>query len=431
MVELQIINKILQDKSISMLINNNINEEHFIIYNEEMKFILKHKTDYGTIPDKETFLMHFQDFDVIEVQESEKYLIETLQEQYMYHKMVPFVHQLADKVTEDAEKAVEFLMAQTDSIRKLSAQYKSGYDIVKNSSDRKDEFKFRNEAKGLLGITTGIDELDEITHGWLKEDFIVITGRTNEGKTWVLLFFLVSAWLAGVPVLLYSGEMSETLVGFRFDTLKGKFSNRALMGGKDDLGDGASPEDYYEFLEDISTTETPFIVITPKHIGGRRLNIPLLHQLIEQYRPGIVGIDQVTLMDDYRREKGDPKRLQYTNIAEDLYLTSEKYQIPILSPTQASRESTKDKKNKDKAPELEHISESDGIPQNATRVVSIKKIDVTMKIALKKNRYGENNQEIMLIWDIDKGIVKPFLKTETDDDGNIEQSEQLEGEELF
>lgn len=431
MIEVQVINKILQEKSLAILNNNSIGRDYFAVYRDEIDFILNHHSSYGGVPDNETFLSNFTDFDLIHVEESEKYLVETLQEQYMYQQMVPFVHKLAEKVTDNSEEAVEFLMSQTDNLLRLTAQYREGYDIIKNSTDRKEEFKFRHEADGLLGITTGIPEFDEITHGWMKEDFIVIAGRTNEGKTWVLLFFLVAAWASGVPVLLYSGEMSETLVGFRVDTLHGHFSNRAIMSGQDDLGEGRTPQDYYDYLEDISTNEVPFVVITPKQLGGRRLTVPKLHQLIEQYKPGIVGIDQISLMDDARREKGDPKRIQYGNISEDLFLTSEKYAIPILAPVQANRESKKDKDSKDDTPQPEHIAESDAIPQNATRVIGIRKIDVTMKLGLSKNRYGENNKEIMLIWDIDKGIVRPFLSLGTNDQGEAEEVTQLEGEDLF
>src|SRR5699024_2253753 len=179
-------------------------------------------------------------------------------------------------------------------------------------------------------------ELDEITYGWMKEDLIIILGRTNEGKTWVLLFFLVSAWMAGIPVFLYCGEMSENLIGFRFDTLYKNFSNSKLMAGSSDLGDGKNVDEYYEYLSNQSTNETA------QHLRGNRLTVPKLNQLIEQYKPGIVGIDQISLMDDVRRQSGDPKRIQYSNISEDLFLTSEKYGIPVLAPAQANRDATKD-----------------------------------------------------------------------------------------
>lgn len=425
MIEVQLINKVIQQKSLTILRQNDISEEHFITYKTEIGFILEHHKEYGNVPDMETFLAKFKDFDVVEVHESDKYLIETLQEQFMYSKMVPFVNELAEIVTNDSKKAVQFIMSSMDQMKQLSAQYKAGYDIVKNSDDRREEVKFRNEAKGLLGISTGIKELDNITHGWLKEDFIVIVGRTNEGKSWVLLFFLVCAWTAGVPVFLYSGEMSETLVGFRFDTLNKHFSNDAIMSGKDNLGSETDPKslaDYYIYLDDLSTNDVPFIVCTPKHLGGRRMTVPVLHQLIEQYKPGIVGIDQLSLMEDSRAVKGEQTRLRYTHVAEDLYLTSEKYQIPILAPSQANRDSKKRSKGEDVSdtPELEHISESDGVGHNATRVVAIKQLKPTMKMGIKKNRYGLNNQEVLMIWDIDKGIVKPFLQVSTDDDGQAD-----------
>jgi len=432
MAELQTINKILLTRSLSVLNQNNIDSDYFLTYRDEIDYILDHYTEHGNVPDKETFLSEsrFKEHDFFEVSESDKYLVETLQEQYMYKHLVPFVHTLADKVTDNSEEAVEFLMAQVEQIKSLASQYKEGYDIVKGGQDRKSEYDFRNESKGLLGITTGIAELDDITHGWLKEDFIVIAGRTNEGKTWVLLFFLVSAWLAGVPVLLYSGEMSETIVGFRFDTLHGKFSGTGLMKGSDELGESKTKDDYYDYLENLSSTDVPFVVITPKHIGGKRLTIPKLHQLIEKYNPGIVGIDQLSLMDDYRAERGEQTRIRYTHIAEDLFLTSEKYEIPILTPAQANRDSSKKSANKsnEEAPELEHLAESDGIGQNATRVLTIKSIGPTMKFSLKKNRYGERFSEIMMIWDLDKGIVKPFLTAQTDNKGQIKESNPVEQE---
>lgn len=434
MIELQVINKILQQGSLTLLRQNNIDAEYFITYKAEIDFILKHHQNYGNVPDMETFLSEFNKFDVVEVHETDKYLIETLQEQFMYAKMVPFVNKLAELVTEDSKEAVQFIMGQVDELKKLSAQYKVGYDIVKNSDDRRNEVKFRTEADGLLGITTGIKELDDITHGWLKEDFIVIVGRTNEGKTWVMLFFLVAAWLSGMTVLLYSGEMSETLVGFRFDTLNEHFSNDAMMSGKKNLGTEDDPktlDDYFDYLDNLSTTDVPFVVCTPKHIGGKRLTIPVLHQLIEQYQPDIVGIDQLSLMDDYRASKGEQSRLRYTHIAEDLYLTSEKYGIPILSPAQANRDAKKNAKNNEETPELEHISESDGVGQNATRVISIKQLGPTMKLGLKKNRYGKNNQEVLLIWDIDKGIVKPFLQVSTNSGGEAQQTTVQTGVDLF
>lgn len=430
MIENQVISRILQKKSMAIVNQNGITEEYFNTCRAEFEAIQKHYKRYGNVPDVETFLGQFSEFDFIDVEETDKYLVETLQEQFLYRRLVPFVYKTAELVKTDANQAIQFVREKMEEFNKLIAGHNPGYDIVKNATDRREEYEYRRNAKGLLGITTGLQELDKITHGWLKEDFISIVGRTNEGKTWVLLFFLVAAWKAGVPVLMYSGEMSKEIIGFRFDTLNKHFSNMGLMRGAEDLG-GKTPEEYSEYLTNLSTNEVPFIVVTPKDIGGQRLRVSVLHQLIETHRPGIVGVDQISLMDDERR--GQSRTERFTNLAEDLYLTSEKYAIPVLASTQANREAEKDKQSKQNSPELYQIYGSDGIAQNSTRVISIRQVENVLKMVIKKNRYGLNNQEILIIWDIDKGIFKPFLQVNNDKDEfpEVKRLDGGKGDDLF
>ena len=42
-----------------------------------------------------------------------------------------------------------------------------------------------------------------------------------------------------------------------------------------------------------------------------------------------MGIDQLSLMEDGRAQKGDPLRLKYAHITEDLFLLSSEYKIPL------------------------------------------------------------------------------------------------------
>ena len=58
MVALQIISKILATKDCSILEKNNLTKEYFVEYQDEIQFILDHVKQYGTVPDKATFLSH-------------------------------------------------------------------------------------------------------------------------------------------------------------------------------------------------------------------------------------------------------------------------------------------------------------------------------------------------------------------------------------
>ena len=87
---------------------------------------------------------------------------------------------------------------------------------------------------------------------------------------------------------------------------------------------------------------------------------------------------------------------------------SKELKKPVLLLAQANREAVKNRK-KGESPELHDLAESDLVGQNSSRVLSLSVIDGTLKIALKKNRYGLNNKEVLMIWDINTGYLKPLL----------------------
>lgn len=441
MVEHQIICKILNTGNLNILLENGITTQEFPPdYEKEVQWLFDHYNKYGNVPDKLSFLEQFNDFEMITVSETDDYLVDKLLEKHLHSKQMKTANEWGKKLGDpDSRDAFTYLAQQVDDMRKIHQKKKRGVNLVKDNS-RHVSFKARQKLNGVIGVPTGMDDLTTITKGWLKADLIIILARTNEGKTWLLLYFLVMAWAQGIPVLLYSGEMDEEVVGYRFDTIYANFSNDALMSGKENLGgDGVNRPDteYEEYIKNLGTTETPFIVVTPKMLG-QRLDIPTLQYLYETYQPGIVGIDQISLMEDYRKQRGEPLRTQYTHIAEDLYTFSEKNGVPVLAPAQANRGSESKKEDAErKPPETHEIMESDGIGQNATRVVALAVNGVTLTINVRKNRYGKKNQEVRYLWDIDRGILKPFnlpsgeRKQIESSNGDTGTPVNTSGEELF
>lgn len=436
MVELQIINKILTENSLGLTVSRGITSDYFTTYRAEYDFILGHNEKYGQVPDALTMGSQFKDFDFVQVNEADQYLLEKLAEQYTFKMVVPIVQKSADMLQTDSIEAVRYLKSKIEPLLNIG-KFGLGKNIIKTAMERWDEYIKRKSVNGLLGITTGMPEMDEILHGWLPgEELVTIVGRTNEGKSWIMIYFLVMAWKAGKKVLLYSGEMSSLIVGFRFDTLHENFSNSGMMNGGEQLGtstDSRSEGDYQTYIDGLAKMDVPFIVVTPKDFGGRRPTVQDLNMLIEKYKPDIVGVDQLSLMEDHRQRKGDPNRILLSHITEDLFLSSEKYGIPILADAQANRkaaQSTKKDQGAENTPELDEIGEADAIGQNSSRVISIKQTSAGLKMAIKKNRYGINNREFLYFWDIDTGRFQFIHNSQYESAGEDEEG-LTDGTEVF
>lgn len=207
--------------------------------------------------------------------------------------------------------------------------------------------------------------------------------------------------------------MGVLQVAYRNDTLGMNYTNSQLMRGT--IADG----DYTQYINDLETNKElpPYIVVTPVDFGGKMLTVSKLRALIKEYKPDIVGIDQISLMEDERRLKGDQTRTQYTHIAQDLFNMSTEFSIPIIVDAQANR--NKADMAKPENPELADIGESDGIAQNSSRVISLVQTKAGLSLKITKNRYGENNKQLLYVWDIDNGIFS-FVTEQLEDGAEIE-----------
>ena len=231
MVVLQLINKIIKTSDISIVLNNNLSKDMFSDYENEFEFIYNHFNKYGKVPDKETFLNEFPEFNLIEVTETDKFLIDKLNEEYLYKKAVPVIQQTAELMKSNSEEAVEYLLQEMPQL--ISIQKTEGVDIIQKADIRYQEYLKKLEGEELNYITTGFEELDTIFKGFAKgEELVVLFARIGQGKSWILNKMLSHSWQIGMNVGLISPEMSSTKIGYRFDTLTEHFSNKNLVWRK-------------------------------------------------------------------------------------------------------------------------------------------------------------------------------------------------------
>jgi replicative DNA helicase len=256
-----------------------------------------------------TFLDNFKEFDLVEVNESDEYLVNAIREENLYYKSVDVVTNVAEKLKVNADDAVSYLLQQVETLK--PSQIITGVDIIGNARERYETYKSKQNIETPAYISTGFRELDDLLGGWAKgEEFVVFFARTGMGKSWMLLKSMTEAFLNNYRVGYISPEMSATKVGYRVDTIMKNFSNRALVRGKDVDG----YEDYINLLGDMSV---PFLVATPKDFQ-KNITVSKLRSLCINNKLDILAIDGITYLRDERKQRGDNKTTMLTNISEDL-----------------------------------------------------------------------------------------------------------------
>ncbi len=181
MIQLQFLNYILNTKDNSLITLNNLDKKYFSQYTTEWEYILNHLKEYGNIPDKETFLSVFPNFELIKVEETPSYLISELFKDYQTKQLtITFNEVRKHLLVGDTEKAISSYHGASEKLNAGVAL--QCVDILKDTS-RYDAYIERTQNFDKYYIKTGFPELDSIIGGWdREEELATIIARTNVGK---------------------------------------------------------------------------------------------------------------------------------------------------------------------------------------------------------------------------------------------------------
>ncbi len=404
-VATQILSKIILSHDLSIYNDYNLTPDYFMGYENEINFILEHYEKYGNVPDKQTYIDHFTDnegncsVEIVEVNETDRYLIDTIREEHLYSKSAEVLNEYAKLVKTDSNMANEYLASMLDV---LQPNYSiGGIDIVNSAESRLQAYRERKANPTSFYLESGFKELDELTNGFKRgEELVVVVARSGVGKSWCIEKMCTHAWQTGHNVGFISPEMGAESVGYRFDTLYKNFSNKDLMRGKQDLDE----DEYEQYVKDLKSKNNKFIVATPLDFN-KELTITKIKNFIKQNKLDLLAIDGISYIRDERSKKSDNKTITLTNISEDLMSLSVEVGIPIIVAVQSNRSGVKEDGG---SPELDNIRDSDGIAFNASMVISlgVKKDSNILELRLVKQRNGRVGDKLHYQWEANLGTFQ-------------------------
>jgi len=202
---------------------------------------------------------------------------------------------------------------------KAGADSNFGHDYIKDFEQRF-EFKSRNPIK------TGWDELDAITHQGLGTGELgVVIAPTGAGKSMALVHLGAQALMNGKNVVYYTLELSETVVGSRFDSCITKVPLNDLSYFKEEI---------YEKIHDL---EGKLIV---KEYPTKSSSVATLKNHVDKlinrgFKPDIIIVDYADLLRPISTLR--EKRHELETIYEQLRGLSQEYKCCVWTASQTNR----------------------------------------------------------------------------------------------
>lgn len=219
---------------------------------------------------------------------------------------------------------------------------------------------------GLRGHKTGYLDLDNTLGGLQKSDLIILAARPSVGKTAFAVNLAYNVAKTGVPVGMFSMEMSIDQVVDRFISLASGVSLWEMRTGKlahdtDDLLRVTMACDELKKLP-IYIDDSPSPNILQMRAMARRLQ--------SEHGLGLLVVDYLQLM-SARRNYDSPVQ-QVTEISRGLKGLAKELNIPVIALSQLSRAIEQRDGHK---PKLSDLRDSGSIEQDADLVMFIHRED--------------------------------------------------------
>ncbi len=224
---------------------------------------------------------------------------------------------------------------------------------------------YKNE-EGIVGVPTGLRDLDDRLGGLHKSDLVIIAGRPSMGKTALAtnIAFNAAKKIQEMgeksSVAFFSLEMSSEQLSTRILAEQSRIKSNDIRRGK------ISEEQFDKFIEtskDISELplyidETPAITIAALSNRARRIK--------RLFGLNLVVIDYIQLMRGANQNNGRVQEI--SEITQGLKALAKELAVPVLALSQLSRAV---EQRDDKKPQLSDLRESGSIEQDADVVMFV------------------------------------------------------------
>ena len=294
-------------------------------------------------------------------------------EKFVKRELVKISESLSDEaVDETIDKTGENIIQDTE---------KSLFDLAERGTFHQSFLKFNqaldqtiematNAMKsdhGIVGVPTGLNDLDERLGGLHKSDLVIIAGRPSMGKTALATnigYYAAKKILDDnkkSSIAFFSLEMSSEQLSTRILSEQSRIKSNDIRRGK------VTEEEFNRLIETsrnihdlpLYIDETPAITISTLSNRARRIK--------RLFGLDLIIVDYIQLMTTSSK-RYDGRVQEISEITQGLKALAKELSVPVLALSQLSRAV---EQRDDKKPQLSDLRESGSIEQDADVVMFV------------------------------------------------------------
>lgn len=378
-----LITKVVDTKDFHTLEKMRVDDSYFLV--TETKEVYRYlRSVYfapdtrGDVPSRAMIALHYPGFFWLDSQDSVGVLATELRHEKIRLELLSLATELENNASLDPVGMLATLRTRSSSLSAL-AEVGSDLSMAGCADMLRNQYDTVANAGGVIGIPYPWTALNEETQGMQGGQFLVLYGRPKSMKTWIAVDMAVHAYMhSRCRVMFYTREMSPQMICQRVAARIAKVDYKKFKNGQ---LQPAIRDHAFSIFQDLAEAETSagkygynqpcFIIVSDRSAGGSGGGVGWLQSRIRDLKPDVVFVDGMYLMKDDRSNQRSVDWKQIAHISQDLKLTAQEYNIPLIGVTQANRAA-----QKTNGDDLTELAFSDSLGQDADGVFRVTKKDV-------------------------------------------------------
>ena len=219
----------------------------------------------------------------------------------------------------------------------------------------------------ITGVSTGFNDLDDMTSGLQPADLVVIAGRPSMGKTSFAMNIAENVAIKSkLPVAVFSMEMPGEALTLRMISSLGRIDQHRVRTGRLEDPEWARLTSAVSLLAEAPIFIDDMAALTPTEVRARARRLKR-----EKGGLGLIVVDYLQLMQVPGTKEN--RATEISEISRSLKALAKELRVPVIALSQLNRGV---EQRTDKKPVMSDLRESGAIEQDADLIVLIYREEV-------------------------------------------------------